>query len=332
VGIYETISYHRITTQIVLYVCWLLVPFSLVIVGQSDPATEIDFPSTVSSESANACSLEAPDENILLPVARRTSKKIMAQPVLAASILSSSICCGSKNDEAKEESTEAAAPVTDLPPSPAPDPEISRGFQWGYALKQSASFVWLQHAFRMTLEKDARAELKGPFFKDYWASVKRLRGWDDGDSFATNYIGHPIMGSVAGHIQIQNDAQGRRQQPAFTKQYFQSRLKAFSWSAVYSLQFELGPISEATFGNVGMRPRKNGKVRNPMAYEDLVVTPVVGTAWLVGEDVIDKYIIRRIEDKTNHRVIVALSRSLLNPTRSLANMLRGKWFWYRDYR
>ncbi|MBL8206225.1 MAG: hypothetical protein JNM09_18460 [Blastocatellia bacterium] len=321
------ISYQRITTEIVLRVGWLFVPFSLVIVGQSVPVGEIEPPAIVSSVSSNICVLEVADENLSLLPVRRNAKTITEQPAL-------STCCISKTPEVKEESTATAAPVADVPPDnpPAPDPETSRGFQWSNALKQSASFVWLQHAFRMALESDMRAELKGPFFKDYWASVKRLRGWDDGDPFVVNYIGHPMMGSVAGYIQIQNDAQGRRQQPAFTKQYFHSRLKAFGWSAVYSLQFELGPISEASLGNVGMRPRKNGKVRHPMAYEDLVVTPVLGTTWLIGEDVIDKYVIRRIENKMNHRVVVMLSRTLLNPTRSVANMLRGKWFWYRDTR
>src|SRR5262249_28473254 len=30
-----------------------------------------------------------------------------------------------------------------------------------------------------------------------------------------------------------------------------------------------------------------------MAYVDLVVTPVVGAGWLVGEDMIDRYLIQR---------------------------------------
>jgi hypothetical protein len=35
-----------------------------------------------------------------------------------------------------------------------------------------------------------------------------------------------------------------------------------------------------------------------MAYVDLVVTPVAGTGWLVGEDMLDHFLIRRLEDKS----------------------------------
>jgi hypothetical protein len=69
-----------------------------------------------------------------------------------------------------------------------------------------------------------------------------------------------------------------------------------------------------------------------MGYVDLVVTPVLGTAWLVGEDLIDRYVIRYIETKVKNRVVRAIVRSFLNPSRSFANMHRGKLFWRRDDR
>jgi hypothetical protein len=217
---------------------------------------------------------------------------------------------------------------------PATDPTSqwgeNAGFQWQSALRQSLWFLGIQHGFRFATEAGTRADLKGPFFKDYLASLKSLRGWKDGDPFIVNYIGHPMMGSVTGYIQVQNDPRGMRQEVGLSKDYWKSRLKAFGWSFLYSTQFELGPISEATLGNIGIRPY--GGRKHPMAYVDIVVTPVVGTAWLVGEDALDKYLIRYIDDRVKNRALHALLRSFLNPTRSMANVLRGKYPWYRDDR
>ena len=67
-----------------------------------------------------------------------------------------------------------------------------------------------------------------------------------------------------------------------------------------------------------------------MGYVDLVITPTVGTALLVTEDAIDRFLIRRIERATDNLYIRALARMFLNPTRTLANLFRFKEPWYRD--
>lgn len=229
--------------------------------------------------------------------------------------------------------------ATDVPRQPLPDHSIDQEiwphepvdrFQWGEAFKQSMLFLGIQHSFRLATEQGSRADLKGPFWKDYWKSLTSLKGWEDGDPFIVNYIGHPMMGSVTGYIQIQNDPKGIDEQLSLKKSYWMSRLKALGWSAAYSTQFELGLISEATLGNIGIRPY--GKAKNPMAYVDLVVTPVLGTGWLVGEDALDQYFIRRLERRLPNRTTLILIRSFLNPTRSFANLMRGKWPWHRDDR
>ena len=69
-----------------------------------------------------------------------------------------------------------------------------------------------------------------------------------------------------------------------------------------------------------------------MAFEDLVVTPTLGTVWLVGEDALDRFLVQKLESKTTNRVLKALVRSGLNPTRSMANIMRLKVPWYRDSR
>jgi hypothetical protein len=155
----------------------------------------------------------------------------------------------------------------------------STSFDWNGAFRQSMIFLSTEHAFRLGTESGTRADLKGPFFKDYIKALKSLRGWNDGDPFLVNYIGHPMQGSVSAFIQIQNDPKGVKEEVSLNKRYWQSRLKAFGWSFAYSTQFELGLFSEAALGNIGIHPY--GKAKHPMAYVDLVVTPVVGTGWLV---------------------------------------------------
>lgn len=220
--------------------------------------------------------------------------------------------------------------VPDLKPSWEPKDVEDSSFQWGSAIRQSLRFLAIQHAFRLATEAQTREDLKGPFFKDYFETVRNLRGWRDGDPFMVNYIGHPMMGAVTGYIQIHNDPRGLRQEVGFNKEYFKSRLKAFGWSALYSTQFELGPISEASLGNVGIRPSKLSN--HPMGYVDLVVTPVIGTMWLMGEDALDKYVVMPIENRVRNKTVRILVRSFLNPSRSMANVLRSKWPWYRDGR
>jgi hypothetical protein len=220
--------------------------------------------------------------------------------------------------------------VPDIRPAWEPRNIEDGSFRWGAAIQQSLRFLAIQHAFRMGTEEGSRAEIKGKFFKDYFATLKRIRTWHDGDPFIVNYIGHPMMGAVSGYIQVQNDPRGIRQEVGFNKEYFKSRLKAFGWSALYSTQFELGPLGEAAFGNVGIRPTKTWKY--PMGYVDLVVTPVVGTMWLVGEDTLDRWVVLPLESRVRNKTVRLLIRSFLNPSRSMANVLRSKWPWYRDGR
>ena len=204
------------------------------------------------------------------------------------------------------------------------------GIRWGSLYRQSLLFLAIEHGFRLAMQPDSREAIKGPFFKDYFKSVRGLRGWGDGDPFLTNYIGHGMMGAVTGFMWLNNDPKSRQSDVEFNREYLKRRLRAMTFSAVYSAQFELGPISEASLGNVGIKPGK--KSPHPMSYTDIVVTPTVGTLWLIGEDALERYIVRPIENRTSNRFVRLMVRSWLNPSRSFANLLRGKWFWYRDGR
>jgi len=202
----------------------------------------------------------------------------------------------------------------------------SQKFHWRPALRQSFLFLLIEHGFRAGTQGYTRQRtVEGPFFQDWFDSVGGIRGWNDNDAFAANYIGHPMQGAAAGYIQIQNDPKGIRQEFGRSPEYWKSRMKATAWSAAYSVQFELGPLGEATIGNVGQKRGTGGAV-------DLVVTPVVGLGWMVTEDALDKYVIRGLEQRSQSRNLRALARSFLNPSRSFANLLRRKLPWHRDTR
>lgn len=203
-------------------------------------------------------------------------------------------------------------------------------FRWRPALIQSGLFLGMQHGFRMTEEK-TRKELDGPFFADWKSSLKNLRGWDDGGKFFTNYVAHPMQGALTGRIFINNSGIARAEQFGSSRQYWKSRLKAMVWSAVWSTQFELGPVSEASFGNVGQK--LDGRGHSKITYGDLVLTPTVGTGFAIAEDVIDKYVLNNlIERKFENILLIKILRSVLTPTTSLANILRGRAPWRRDFR
>jgi len=212
----------------------------------------------------------------------------------------------------------------DLKNSAPPDDlaeKKAEGFRWGSATRQSLMFLAVQHGYALTQPK-TREALKGKFFKDYFDSVKSLRGWDDGGRFFTNYVAHPMQGSFVGFIQVQNDPKGMKQQFGASGDYWRSRMKALAWSAAWSTQFEIGPISQASIGNVGLQGKQT--------WEDIIVTPTLGTTLLIGEDAIDRFVMKCIERGTDNFYIVIFSRMLLSPTRTIANLFRFKTPWHRD--
>ena len=74
----------------------------------------------------------------------------------------------------------------------------------------------------------------------------------------------------------------------------------------------------------GLRPRHHG-------YVDLVVTPVGGLGMILLKDYLDKKLIRKLEQgKSTGQA--RLLRVILNPQRSIANLLRFKRPSHRDTR
>src|SRR5262249_13720090 len=112
---------------------------------------------------------------------------------------------------------------------------------------------------------------------------------------------------------------------SYGKSYWASRAKAAAFAAAYSVQFEVGPLSEASIGNVGLDPTTTGWV-------DYVVTPAGAFAFITAEDLLDRYVVRWVESPTNNRLARVSVRMLFGPSRMLANVSEHHLPWYRPDR
>ena len=224
-----------------------------------------------------------------------------------------------------------------------------QGFHWGRALTESLTFLLIEQAYVVHTDFRWVVSENGIPFNHYWRDYKQSlsewtqSGWDDGDPNWFGYVGHPIQGALTGFIQIQNDPKSVRLEFSRTKAYWKSRLKAAVWNAVYSTQWNLGPLSEVTVEKYGTKDRapwnSNGSYPcntnhcyTGVGQIDIVMTPLGGTGWLIGEDFLDKKVVRRVEDSTDNRLLIDTVRVALNPIRSGANMLHGEHPWYRASR
>jgi hypothetical protein len=210
-------------------------------------------------------------------------------------------------------------PVTeeDIPPAASPT--------WRGAFEDSLRLLAMEHGIRMAFQDKTRRELGGPFFKDYRRSVRWPATWEDGDSAFVNYIGHPIHGAAAGFLWLDHEDGAHDPELGFSWSYWASRARATAWAAGYSVQFEFGPLSEASIGNVGLRPETTGWV-------DHVVTPAGALGLMVAEDALDRYFIQLVERRTSNRVLRASLRMLFNPSRTMSNTAQGRTPWHRPTR
>jgi hypothetical protein len=192
------------------------------------------------------------------------------------------------------------------------------------AFKDSLKLLLLEHGSRIAFQSKTRRELGGNFWTDYRRSVRVPGQWGDTDAWWVNYIGHPVHGAAAGYIWLDHEP-GAPGDLRLDGSYWSSRGRAMAWSAAYSLQFEIGPLSEASIGNVGMRPETTGWV-------DHVVTPLGAFGLIVAEDALDRFVAKQVEGRVRNRVFRGVIRVLLNPGRALSNTSTGRVPWHRDNR
>jgi hypothetical protein len=200
------------------------------------------------------------------------------------------------------------------------------GIRWRPLIGNTLTFLTVSHAFRWAKEDYTRdATIHGPYFKGVGSAIGNLHGWGDGDEFLTNYVGHPMEGAVSGFIFSHNDPKYREEEFGKNRAYWRGKTRAFVFSAVYSVAFEIGPFSEATVGKVQASWPQQGLV-------DWAVSPTIGLAWTLAEDSLDKYVVKSFEGKVHNPALRALVRGWLNPSRSFANMMMFKYPWHRDSR
>src|SRR5208283_1273089 len=226
-----------------------------------------------------------------------------------------------------------------------PEPQ---GFHWGRALSESLTFLLIEQAYVVHTDFRWVVSENGKPFNHYWRDYKQSlsqwihSGWDDGDPNWFGYIGHPIQGALTGFIQIQNDPRAEGLEFSNTKAYWWSRFKAGLWNAAYSTQWNLGPLSEVTVEKYGSKDRLpwthagtfpcSRNCYTGVGQIDIVMTPLGGMGWLIGEDILDKKVVRRVEDATQNHFLIDTARVALNPLRAGANMLHGNHPWYRASR
>jgi hypothetical protein len=192
------------------------------------------------------------------------------------------------------------------------------------AVGDSFKLLLIEHGIRISFQEKTRKELSGPFWSDYQRSVKVPQQWDDTDAWYVNYVGHPIHGAAAGYNWLDHGPDGAVPFGRSSR-YWSAKGRATAWAAAYSLQFEVGPLSEASIGNVGMRPETTGWV-------DHVVTPLGALGLMVAEDAVDRYVTEWIEGRVRNRVVRASVRVALNPARALSNGAAGRAPWHRTGR
>ncbi len=196
---------------------------------------------------------------------------------------------------------------------------------WKGAVADSLRLLVLEHTTRIAFQQKTRQELGGPFFGDYVRSVRIPKTWGDGDSWRINYLGHPIHGAASGFIWLDHEDGAHDPKLGFSKEYWTSRARATAWAAVYSLQFELGPLSEASIGNVGLRP-------NTAGWVDHVITPTGALGFMIVEDLVDRFLVTKLEAWTTNRFLRALFRVALNPSRALSSTAQARAPWSRAVR
>lgn len=234
------------------------------------------------------------------------------------------------------------APQTGNHPEEEPGRYSIKGLLW-----QSLAFTGVENGYRLATDHYLRHLLAdGPFWHDYFASMQHwdMTRWSDGDSFVVDDIGHPMQGAVSAFIEIQNSPSQRVLRLSRSKAYWRSRFLALMWATVFSTQQKIGPLGEAAIGNDGgftytpgcefncpVPPGTIPKYLNNTGWTDFIMTPAGGTVWVVFEDFLDREVSDRVQDAHPDSVFPLILRGALNPTRAMANLMRWRTPWYRDF-
>ena len=195
---------------------------------------------------------------------------------------------------------------------------------WKPLMYESSFYLGVMHGFRFATEPSTRSATgNSPF--GYFAALGAMHGWSDGDGLYENYLGHPIQGAVSDYLWIHNDPRYRNVEFGKSRDYWMSRLRAYAFSWAFSEQFEIGLVSEASLGQIQRYCCAYG-------FVDHVITPNFGMIWLIGGDMLDRYVTRPLENRTTNVTARSLLRAGINPPQSFANILMLHYPWHRENR
>ncbi len=210
-------------------------------------------------------------------------------------------------------------------------------FHWLPALREQTQYLFIETGWNLGTNVHVWYQTThGHWFQDWINSVDgfTFTRWNDSNPISDDYVGHPIMGAISMDIFLQNDPRGMSFEAENSKRYWHSRLWALLWATVYSTEWKLGPISEASFGNTGLIQafdKNAGKKTNGTGVVGLVVTPLGGWVWALGEDFVDLHLLKPGDQRTSNPLLL-FGMGFANPCRSFANLMRFKAPWYRDSR
>lgn len=255
----------------------------------------------------------------MLPTIRRSLFNLPLNPdspLNADSPVNAPTALPSRTDSRRGGLSDALRPVEPARKEP--------GIQWRQAILESWMYTGIMHTFNIASEPGTRDTLNGHWFRNYTDSVSELRGWSDSDTFMAPYVGHPLEGSIFGYILRQNDPKYANVQYGDGRDYYISLLRSMAYSAVWHTQWKIGPVSEASIGNVMLHASPG--------FITLVDTPTLGTVTMFAEDAADRYWVMELENHTTNRAVIILARSFLNPGRTFANLMAFKCPWVRETR
>ena len=207
---------------------------------------------------------------------------------------------------------------------------------WRHLIITESAFNAFQDAANLYTSYWYRYETTtGKWFDRWFNSVLgwHWNQWSDGNPFVDDWIAHPMMGGITNSMWIQDDPKGATLELGNNRQYWHSRLRALAFSTAYSFQWKFGPFGEAGVGHNGDHTTDyvNGKLQNDTGVVELVSTPVGGLGWTIGEDFLDKILVRKLEQKPRGTAAL-LAISFITPARATANIFRFRPPWYRDGR
>jgi hypothetical protein len=254
-----------------------------------------------------------------------------------------SVTAAGQSSSSSEASDASSGAIVHRPEPVLPAEKHAGGIHWGPLIREWFTNLLIEQTERIAQQAKTRDALSGRFIHDWFSTVSTydFGRWDDNDKFLTSNLAHPMQGAIVAAIFWQNDDHVRFSDQDFhSAAYRKALLQAFAFVTFDAFQFKLGPLSEASIGNVGLSAhwwdreckQLNIRCEERTGLNDLVLNEVGGTALTIGFQWLDKHVQKRIEQRTQSRTLIDVTRMLTNPPQVVANIIRMRRPWLRDNR